>query len=216
MAFTANDYITDAALIYGDTAYDRVTSANWIKYINHAVRALILVRPDAGAVTESVQLSAGVKQSIPSDALKLLDISRNMGTDGLTEGKIITPAARKHIDYSNLLWPAGTGDTAIDNYSYDKENPRIFYVTPPVHDTTAVYVEMVTSQLPTAVSGTGSSLGIDDIFYEPVINFMLYRALIADDEDVEFQKGMTFLQTFFNLLQVEFNAAMAAGPEKKE
>jgi hypothetical protein len=152
VAFTANDYIVDAAELYGDTAYDRISTATWIKYLNAAVRALILVRPDAGAVTESVQLVAGPKQTLPTAALRLLDITRNMGTDGATAGKIITPSDRKHIDYSNLLWPAGTAGTAVENYSYDNNVPRIFYVTPPVHAVTAVYVEMSTSQLPTAMT----------------------------------------------------------------
>jgi hypothetical protein len=216
MAFTANDYIVDAALLYGDVAYARVSSANWIKYLNAAIRALILVRPDAGAQTSNVQLAAGVLQTLPTTALRLLDITRNMGANGSTAGKIITPSDRKHIDYSNLLWPAATGDTEIDNFSYDKENPRIFYVTPPVHATTAVYVEMQVSQLPTAVTTTSSDPGINDVFFEPVVQYMLYKAFSADDEDVEFQKAIQYMQNFFNLLQVEYATSQAAGPESKE
>ena len=216
MAFTANDYITDAAALYGDTDYDRISSTTWIKYLNAAIRALILVRPDAGAETANVQLVAGVLQTLPSTALRLLDITRNMGVDGLTVGKIITPADRKHIDYSNLLWPAATGDTEIDNFSYDKENPRIFYVTPPAHATTAVYVEMQVSQLPTAVTATGDDPGINDVFFEPIVQYMLYKAFVTDDEGVEFQKATAYFQNFFNLLQVEMAVATASGPERKE
>lgn len=216
MAFTANDYIEDAAELYSDTAYERVSAATWIKYLNASIRALILVRPDAGAQTANVQLSAGVLQSLPTTALRLLDITRNMGVDGLTAGKIITPSERKHIDYSNLLWPAATGDTAIDNFSYDKENPRIFYVTPPVHQTTAVYVEMQVSQLPTAVTATGDDPGVNDVFFEPIVQYMLYKAFVTDDEGVEFQKAITYMQSFFNLLQVEMATSVAAGPETKE
>jgi len=216
MAFTANDYIVDAADVYGDTGYDRVSTTTWIKYLNAGIRALILVRPDAGAVTESITLSAGIRQTVASDVLRLLDITRNMGTDGLTAGKIITAASRKHIDYSNLLWPAASGETVVDNFSYDKENPLVFYVTPPVHATTVVQVEAVFSQLPTAVSATGDSTGTNDVFFEALVTYMLYKAFVADDEDVEFSKGMTFLQNFFNLLQVESAASVAAGPETKE
>jgi hypothetical protein len=216
MAFTANDYIVDAADVYGDTDYARVTTATWIKFLNAAIRALVLVRPDAGAVTESITLVPGVRQSVASDVLRLLDITRNMGTDGSTPGKIITPASRQHIDYSNLLWPAATGDTAIDNYSYDKENPLVYYVTPPVHATTVVQVEAVYSQLPTAVTAVGDSTGTNELFFEPIVMYMLYKAFVTDDEDVEFSKGMTYLQNFFNLLQVEMAASTAAGPETKE
>jgi hypothetical protein len=146
----------------------------------------------------------------------MLDITRNMGTDGRTAGKIITPADRKHLDYSNLLWPAATGDTEIDNFSYDKENPRIFYVTPPVHATTSVFVEIQVSQLPTAVAASGDDPGINDVFFEPLIQYMLYKAFSTDDEGVEFQKAIQYMQNFFNLLQVELATSVAAGPEPKE
>jgi hypothetical protein len=216
MAFTANDYIQDAAGLYGDTAYDRVIETTWIKHLNASIRALILVRPDAGAQTANLQLVAGVLQDLPSTALRMLDITRNMGADGLTAGKIITPVDRKHLDYSNLLWPAATGDTEIDNFSYDKENPRIFYVTPPASSTINVYVEMQVSQLPTAVSDRGDDPGINDVFFEPIVQYMLYKAFVTDDEGVEFQKATMYMQNFFNLLQVEMAVATAAGPERKE
>jgi hypothetical protein len=146
----------------------------------------------------------------------MLDITRNMGTDGLTAGKIITPVDRKHLDYSNLLWPAASGDTEIDNFSYDKENPRIFYVTPPVASTPDVYVELQVSQLPTAVADTGDDPGINDVFFEPIVQYMLYKAFVTDDEGVEFQKATMYMQNFFNLLQVEMAVATAAGPEPRE
>jgi hypothetical protein len=216
MAFTANDYILDAALLYGDVGYDRVDEDDWIKYLNASIRSLILVRPDAGAQTDNVQLTAGVLQALPSTALRMLGITRNMGADGATPGKIITPTARKHIDYSNLLWPAATGDTEVDNFSYDKENPRIFFVTPPVSSSINVFVEMQVSQLPTTVAATGDDPGVNDVFFEPLVQYMLYKAFSADDEDVEFAKAVQYMQNFFNLLQVEIATSSAAGPESKE
>jgi hypothetical protein len=216
MAFLASDYISDAAGLYGDADFDRVTELTWIKHLNASIRALILVRPDAGAQTDNLELVAGVLQTLPATALRMLDITRNMGTDGRTAGKIITPADRKHLDYSNLLWPAATGDTEIDNFSYDKENPRIFYVTPPVHATTSVFVEIQVSQLPTAVAASGDDPGINDVFFEPLIQYMLYKAFSTDDEGVEFQKAIQYMQNFFNLLQVELATSVAAGPEPKE
>lgn len=216
MAFTASDYIVDAAELYGDEDYNRISILTWIKYLNAAVRTLILVRPDAGSVTEPIQLIAGIKQTIPSDALRLLDITRNLGTDGATAGKIVTPSERKHIDYSNLLWPAGTGETYIENFSYDRNVPRIFYVTPPVHATTAVYVEMSTSQLPTQMVDSDSDDGIEDIFFEPMLQFLMYKALSADDENVDTQKAQQHFNNFLSLLGIEQQASTLNGPETKE
>lgn len=216
MAFTANDYILDAAELYADTAYDRITALTWIKYLNAGIRSLILVRPDAGAVTESVLLVAGIKQTLPSAALRLLDISRNMGVDGSTAGRIISPSDRQHIDYANLLWPAATGETAVESFSYDAKIPNIYYVTPPVHATTAVYVEMSTSQLPTKITATGDDPGVNDIFFEPLVQFMLYKAYSADDESAEFQKSAAHLSNFMSMLNIEQSQSAKDSPERKE
>jgi hypothetical protein len=75
---------------------------------------------------------------------------------------------------------------------------------------------MITSQLPTPVTATDSPTGVNDIFFEPMVQYMLYKAFSADDEDVEFQKAITYMQNFFNLLQVEMATSNAAGPESKE
>jgi hypothetical protein len=216
MSFTANDYVLDAAELYADTAYARIDADVWIKYLNAGIRALILVRPDAGVVTESVQLVAGTKQTIPTAALRLLDISVNQGTDGSTPGKIISPSKREHINYSNLLWQAGSGETYVENFTYDANTPNIYYVTPPVSTTTDVYVEMSTSQLPTTLTAIGNTVGVNDIFFEPLVQYMLYKAYSGDDESVEFQKAQTYFQNFFNLLGIEGKASQAQGPERKE
>jgi len=216
MSFTALTYIEDAAELYSDVAYDRISITTWIKYLNAAIRSLILVRPDAGATTESVQLVEGIKQTIPTAALRLLDITRNMGSDGSTAGRIVTPSKRKHIDYSNLLWPAGTGETYIENFSHDANVPGIYYVTPPVSGSTNVYVEISSSQLPTTISASGDTMTTNDVFFEPIVQYMLYKAYAADDEGVEFDKAQAFLGNFFSLLQVEAQVSQALGPETKE
>ncbi|MHA2047590.1 MAG: phage adaptor protein [Candidatus Thorarchaeota archaeon] len=216
MAFTANDFIVDAADLYGDTGYDRVTITDWIRHLNSAIRATVLVRPDSGSSTEIVQLVSGPRQSKPATAIRLLDITRNMGDDGLTAGKIVTPAKRQHIDYANMLWSAESGDTAIDNFSYDKEAPDVFYVTPPVSTSVDVFVEMVVSKIKTIVTAVGNTVDMNEIFFEPMVQYMLYKAYSADDEGVEFGKALTHLQNFFNLLQVEMTAGHTQGPEQKE
>lgn len=216
MAFTATNYIVDAADLYGDTGYDRVTETDWIRHLNSAIRATVLVRPDSGSVTSVVQLASGPRQSKPATAIRLLDITRNMGDDGNTPGKIVTPAKRQHIDYANMLWSAEAGADAIDNFSYDKEAPDVFYVTPPVSTSIDVYVEMVVSKIKTVVTAGIDTVDLNDIFFEPIVQYMLYKAYSADDEGVEFGKALTHLQNFFNLLQVEMTAGHTQGPEQKE
>lgn len=221
MALTANDLITEAVEQYNDELQDdgdyaRIKTATWIKYLNSALRSLVLVRPDSSVKRTSVQLVAGTHQDLPTEAFRLVSINRNMGTDGLTAGKIITPIATELYNLSFQTWHNDTAKTYIDHYMIDDENPRTFFVTPPVHAVTAVYVEMEYSYMPTTITLTSDSIVVADVFANPLIAWMLYRAYTVDDEEVNFQKGQTHLQEFFNLLQVELKAGIGVSPTKDE
>lgn len=221
MALTAGNVIDEAVGLYNDAIqadgdYERIAQADWIRYLNSALRSLVLVRPDAHPKTTSVQLVAGTKQTLPAEAFKLIDITRNMGTDGSTEGKIITPIKKETLDLTNQLWHQDTATTYIDHFTYDEENPRTFYVTPPVHASTAVYVEMVYSYQPIVVTATTDALTVSDLFANPLIEWMLYRAYSVDDESADFAKGQANLQAFLNLLQVEAQSSLQVAPSKKE
>jgi hypothetical protein len=70
--------------------------------------------------------------------------------------------------------------------------------------------------MPTTLTATDDDIGVNDIFYQPLLSFMLFKAYSADSEQDEFQKSTLQFQTFFNLLQVEMTASVGAGPETKE
>jgi hypothetical protein len=81
---------------------------------------------------------------------------------------------------------------------------------------TVVQVEMSTSQLPTAMSTTGSDDGIEDIFFEAIVQFILYKALSADDEGIDSAKAQQHFTNFIQLLTADSAAAFNKGPETKE
>ena len=223
MALTVNDLIVEAAGQYNDELnadtgdYNRVHIADWIRYFNSAVRSLVLVRPDAAPKTVPVELATGTtKQSLPTEAFRLIDIPRNMGSDGSTPGKIITPINREILDLTNQTWHQDTVATYIDHFTYDITNPRTFYVTPPTHGSTKVYVEMVYSYLPVTATDKTDAIVVADVFANPLIAWMTYRAYSIDDEEVNFGKGQASLQEFFNLLNIEIQSAVSVSPEKRE
>jgi len=221
MALTANDLITEAVAQYNDELQDdadyaRIKTATWIKYLNSALRSLVLVRPDSNVTRAPVQLVAGTQQDIPTAAVRLISIPRNMGTDGLTAGRIITPINTELLNLTNQLWHQATAKTYINHFMLDDESPRTFFVTPPVHAVTAVYVEMLYSEMPTVITATGDAIGVSDVFANPLIAWMLYRAYTVDDEEVNFQKGTSHLTEFMNLLQVELKGGLQVTPTKDE
>jgi len=221
MALTVGNLIDDAVDQYNDelqddSDYARIKLATWIRYCNSALRSLVLVRPDSSVKRTSVQLAAGTHQDIPSEGIRMISISRNMGTDGLTAGRIITPIGTELMNLTNQTWHNDTAKTYIDHYMLDDENPRTFFVTPPVHAVTAVYVEMEYSWIPTTYTATTDPIVVNDVFANPMIAWMLYKAYTVDDEEVNFQKGQTHLQEFLSLLQVELKSGLTVSPTKDE
>jgi hypothetical protein len=108
MALTANDLITEAVAQYNDelqadSDYERIKIATWIKYLNSALRSLVLVRPDSNVTKGSIQLVAGTHQDIPTAAVRLMSITRNnCGTKTRPRHTLITTCwTMNHQEHSS-------------------------------------------------------------------------------------------------------------------
>jgi hypothetical protein len=166
-----------------DTTNVRWPTTELLRYLNDSQREIVLLRPDASVTTAAVALTANeTKQSLPTSGVRLLDVTRNMGTAGSTPGTAIRLISREVLDTQVSTWHSDTGQTVVKHYVFDPRNPKIFYVYPRVHASTAVYVELVYSSSPADVSAIGNTITLDDIYANAMIDFMLYRAYSKDAE----------------------------------
>jgi len=68
------------------------TNVRWprnqlLDYLNDGQREVVIYRPDASMEDRVVALvDASTRQTLPANGLRLLDVVRNMGTDGATPG----------------------------------------------------------------------------------------------------------------------------------
>ena len=214
----ASDIITVAAKQLNDLAYTRWTLADHYAYLTEGLRQCVLIQPRANAVTASVQLTAATtRQAIPDAACALIDIVRNMGVAGTTPGYAITVADRQTLDTANAGWHDADGSTVIDNYTYDDRSPTIFYVTPPVHATTKVYVEICYAKSPTAVTALADALEILDIYQGPLLEYQLYRCLnVNHASEADRQTAQTHLGYFYAMLGEKEKAAMMLSPNNPQ
>lgn len=170
-----------------DTAGIRWSEANeLIKWVNDAQREIALLKPDATSSNTTVTLVNGTKQSIPSDGNRLLRVMRNMSAASSGDGgRSIRLVARDVLDTQTPTWhdPTVTGEAAhtnvVKNYVYDEQDPKNFYVFPGVSGNT--YIEIVYSKNPAAVTSS-DSLGVDDIYANSVMNYVLYMAYMKESE----------------------------------
>jgi hypothetical protein len=221
----ASDLIIDASEQFGDTITysggvvsvdgSRVTEEDWIRYIGGALKNLILVRPDARTKLVAHQLTADTTvQTLPDEALRLIDIVRNMGTDGLTPGYPITIIRKELLDDADYTWHTATAQSYIDHYMYNLEDPYRFWVTP--IPSSAIYVDMIYSYVPTLPTAGSDDVDIRDVFWAPIIHWMLYKAFMIDDEAVNTEQAIHHFNGFYTALGQEVKAGAMASPKKKE
>ena len=192
------------------------TESQLIGFINDAMRQLSLVRPDATSVVEVVTLVPGTKQAVPTARRRLLNVIRNMGADGNTPGAVVWPVDRASLDSFNPDWHQDPEAVAIDNFILDEDYPKTYYVTPPVHSTTVVQVEVAFSVNPTLVSASGDTMTVDDVYKGPILHWALYRAYAVETESITSTKRAEEHKIeFYQSLDIKIRVDTGASPSKE-
>jgi hypothetical protein len=184
-----------------------------LSFLNSAVLQISLVRPDATSTITSLQLAAGTKQVIPSNGNRFVNVIRNLGSDGLTAGKVISKVDREALDSILPTWHQATATTVVLHYLFDERSPKHFYVYPPVHATTAVYVEVVYSENPDEMATTGATIPLADIYVNPMKDWALYLAYMIDtDSPGSKEQAMHHFKSFYQGLgqEMQMEGATAA------
>jgi hypothetical protein len=207
----ASDIITRARIVLNDADGVRWLDNELIAWINDGQRVIALVRPDAAVANTSLALAAGTKQTIPSDGLRLLDVMRNVGADG-SGGRSVRHVDRDILDTQNPSWHTESGQVTVKNYVYDNRDPKTFYVYPPA--AAGARLEIMYSKNPTDATTASSVLAVADIYADPLLNYVLYRAYSKDAEFAQnFQLSGTYLQVFQAMLGIKTSKDAAFSPD---
>lgn len=178
---TVNSLIEKASRIIQDQSNIRWPQAEWLADLNDAQREVVLYKPQASVKNVSVPLTAGqTKQTLPSDAIQLIAVTRNMGANGTTPGSAIRITSREVLDAQVPNWHADANAGSIKHYCFDPRDQKTYYVYPKA-PATAWNVEAVYSAAPTDCA-LGGTIQIDDIYANALLNLMLYRAYSKDAE----------------------------------
>ena len=182
----AADIVSQVRLELNDPDKVVWTDPDMLLYINAAQRQIALVRPDAYSAIETLLLTAGeTKHSLASGQLRLLGVTRNMGSDGTTPGKPIRMADFESHQLYDQNWHTAVGKIVIRDVMYDEKTPTYLFTDPPVHATTPVYIEVKVSKVPTDVTDVDTgALSLSHIYDQPMRQFMLHQAYAKEIESV--------------------------------
>jgi hypothetical protein len=200
---TGANIITRVQDTLQDTTSVRWSEAELLRYINDAQREIVNFRPEASADHANVQLVAGTEQTIPDVGLRLIKVVRNMSATGssATGKRTIRLVSSDILNAQDPDWhdPSATGSSAhgtvVKNYIFDEDDPRKYYVYPGISGN--AYVEIVFSRTPTDLSSTSSTIYIDDIYGNAIVDYVLFRAYLKDAEyAANSQRAGTHYQLF--------------------
>lgn len=178
----ASTLISRVSTILQDTDHTRWSEAELLGWLNDAQRELVLLIPSASSVTSSVTLTANSsKHTLPADGNMLIDIVRNMGSGGATPGRAIRLVSRDILDSQRPDWHSEAATGTVQNYVYDPRNPKIFY-TYPQAPATPWTVEIIYSAAPTVLTSVSSTVSVDDIYANALVDYVIYRAYSKDAE----------------------------------
>lgn len=117
------------------------TETRLVEHYNTVQRRIVSMAPDAYVVREAILLASGSQQTIPANGIVLIDIIRNMGTDGETPGEAVTLASLQAVQAFDRNWSTETAAEVILNYMPDSIDKQAFWTYPPSDGTGYVLAE---------------------------------------------------------------------------
>lgn len=198
----ARDLLIDTGEVY------RWSNAEMLRYLSDAQRTIVAIDPSANGVRDTVQLVAGTRQSLPSDAQMLLNIYRNMGAAGTTPGRAIRVVLREILDTQNPDWHSETKQNTVYNYTYDPVDETEFFVYPP--STGNNQVEVLYSKIPDELTELTDTLELSEKYATPLLDYVMYR---AHQKDSDFAAGQGLAGSYLQAFQLYMQAK--GGSEKE-
>ena len=206
------DVLDRAGIILQDNTNVRFPKEELLKFFNDAQKEVVLHRPDAKMVNTNYDCIDGSKQTLPSAALRLIEVVRNVG------GRAVTQVQKRILDESLPNWHETVASTnKIEHFIYDPADPKNFYVYPKGANGTHS-LEIVYSSSPPEISVSNFAtdvqvISLDDVYANCILDYVLYRSYQKDSEFAgNAQRAMMHYQSFANALGVKTQADGATTP----
>ena len=213
----AKTIIDKASVILSDLAGARWTVTELLGWLNDGQRELVAISPSSNVKNSALQLVAGVKQSLPSDSMVLIDIPHNLGAAGTTVG-----AAINHVPKEVMLkripgWTTEMPNGVVKHYIYNPTDPLIFYIYPP-QPSVPKYVECVYSAIPVLIANAtaGTKITVNDAYQNALLDYLLYRAFIKDTDSAnQVTRGQEHYKMFIGAVVSKMSVDNKTGTQEQ-
>lgn len=228
--------------------FSRFPEIELVNYASWAQRAIAKYLPQAGSRVDAIKLQQGTKQDftkvltaniLPGDGsaaadtygIEILDMPRNLGANGSTPGRVIRLADRYDKDTNDPDWHlASKAAAVVREWLFDRNMPRVAYVSPPVPASPAVWVEVSWMAEPTRIPSGGEPtseiylydgasttlMGVHDQFIEDAHNYVVGMALLKGSKNVQnIPKAQLHAAAFMNSINAQAAVMTGVNPNLK-
>lgn len=185
MTISAQSIIQRAQTTLQEPDGVRHPATELVDYLNDGQRALIAVRNDIGATTVAFVPVTGARQTIPANAMALIDVMGN--TSG--NKRSIRKVDKDVMDATARDWASSTASKVASNFMFDSErDPRTFWLYPPA--AAGASIDLLIAAYPTDVAAPGGAayttvtgdISVPDQWDNALLNYVLARAYEKDAE----------------------------------
>lgn len=210
MSINVNDILDKAYIFLEDIYKTRWSEATLVKFINDALIDLVKDHPDINTTYNIIDLVAGVKQSVSTNAAYLLDIIYNTNVANTTQGKVPIRVKRATLDFTNPQWTQATQQTTVKFYTYDTEDPSTFFIYPPNNgDGYLLARESVFFNTPVI----GGTIDVPKEYTLAIVYFVCFSAFLMDVDTSNSDKISLYRELYRSQL-AELDAADAVEEQK--
>lgn len=195
------------------------TLQDLFRYGSDGQRDMHVYRPDLFNKNITHNLVAGVKQALPANGSKLIEIPANaVGTMSP-----ITRVQRAMLDAQVRGWRQATPQLEIDHFMYDEREPLVFDVYPPAQFGAAVLLDY--AEIPadwvvpadgTLLAAVTGNIGVPDLQATALQHYICFRCYAEGSENQHAALAAQFRALFGSDLGVELQSIAAIAPTNKK
>ena len=202
-----NDVITEVRRIIQDTNTPyRYSDDVLLGFANQALKRIAVLRPDLFAYIGDITCTDDeVVQSAPSDSIRLIEIYRVKGGNGVIETN------REALDQAYPTWMNDTAAAAV-NFMRHVRNPNKFFIYPKAPAGQILVGEY--AQTPPDYDGVTPVALLPDAYEPVVIDATVFIAESVDNEHVNSQRAQLFQSSFTQALGVAAQSRAITDPER--
>lgn len=166
----------------------RYSDTDLLGFVNQSLKRMSVLRPDLFGEIVSIPTTADTAvQSLPTDALRLIDIFQVQG------GSVITEVDRETMSRCNPSWMTEASGTPV-NFMRHVKNPERFFLYPRPIAGTILVGEYAKTPPDYTLDQTITSPS--DSFMPAIVDATVFLAESIDDEHVNSGRAKLFLDLF--------------------